>query len=64
MTRLLAHLRRRPWVVPSLLMIALGVQNVIGSRFPYLGFWLGAALIFGGVLAVLTAEADYRKKRG
>jgi hypothetical protein len=58
-----SHLRRRPWLIPSLLIIFIGVQNVIGNRFPYLGFWAGAALIFAGVLAVLSGEAAYRKKR-
>jgi len=61
MTTLLTFLRRRPWLTPSLLIIFLGVQTVINSRFPYLGFWLGAVLIIAGVLVVL--EGEYRKKR-
>jgi hypothetical protein len=44
-------------------MIFIGIPNVISNRFPYLGFWAGALLIVGGVLAVLGGEAGYRKKR-
>jgi hypothetical protein len=63
MTTLLTYLRRRPWLIPSLLLIFIGVPTVISNRFPYLGFWAGALLIFGGLLAVLTCEAGYRKQR-
>jgi hypothetical protein len=63
MTALLAYLRRRPWLVPCLSIIGIGVSVMVSHRFGYLLFWAGTAAIVSGIVLALAGEIGYRRQR-
>jgi hypothetical protein len=63
MTTLLAYLRRRPWLVPCLMITVIGVSVMVSNRFGYLLFWAGTLAVISGIGMALTGEIGYRRQR-
>jgi hypothetical protein len=63
MTAVVAYLRGRPWLVPCLMLIVIGVATVAGNRPGYLLFWAGILVLAGGLLGLLAGELGYRRER-
>jgi hypothetical protein len=63
MTVVLAYLRGRPWLVPCLMVIGIGVSVLARSRLGYLLFWAGILAVIGGLLGMLAGELGYRRER-
>jgi hypothetical protein len=60
---MLAYLRRRPWLVPCLMVMIIGVSVVVSSRFGYLLFWAGTLAVISGIGMALAGEIGYRRQR-
>jgi hypothetical protein len=63
MTAVLAYLRGRPWLVPCLMLMGIGVSVLARNRLGYLLFWAGILLLAGGLLGLLAGELGYRRER-
>jgi hypothetical protein len=63
MTALPSYLRKRPWLVPCLTMLFIGVSTMVTSRFGYLVFWAGVLLTVGGLLGVLTGYLSLKREK-
>jgi hypothetical protein len=63
MTALLAYLRGRPWLVPCLMLIGIGVSALARNRPGHLLFWAGILGLTGGLLGLLAGELGYRRER-
>jgi hypothetical protein len=63
MTAVLTYLRGRPWLVPCLVLIGLGVSTLAKNRPGYLLFWAGVLVLTGGLLGLLAGELGYRRDR-
>ena len=54
MAAVLTHLRGRPWLVPCVVMLAIGLFVLASSRHGYLLTWAGILLIIGGLLGIVS----------
>lgn len=64
MTALLAYLRKRPWLVPGLIVLGLGVSGMVSDRPWYLLFWASILAAVGGLLMVVTGYLALRRGKG
>jgi len=60
---LLAQLRRRPWLVPGLMFLVIGVSVLTTNRVGSLEFWAAVLLLIGAVLTPLGGEIGYTRER-
>ena len=60
---MLAYLRGRPWLVPCLMMIVIGVSVLARSRLGPLLLAAGILAVAAGLLGLLAGELGYRRER-
>ena len=60
---LLAFVRRRPWLIPYIVVLIIGPSLMANNSSRSLIFWVGAVSIALGVLGVLLSEASYGENR-
>jgi hypothetical protein len=62
MTALLAYLRRRPWLVPALLVMGIGVSGAVSERPGHLLFWASVLAFAAGLLMVVAGYLALRRQ--
>lgn len=56
-------MRKRPWLIPSLGMLAIGILGAVTSEFGDLKFWAGVAMAAVGLCGALILQINQKRER-